>query len=282
MRALARHGHIVRALSRGQPSGLPAGVESAVWDPRDGHASEAALAGVDAVVHLAGENVAQRWTAHAKRRIRESRLEGTRALVAAMSRLPKPPAALISASAVGYYGSRGDETLTEMAGPGQDFLAEVCASWEREAAAAEPMGVRVARLRIGVVLDRQGGALARMLLPFRLGLGGRLGSGWQWMSWIHAVDLAEMFCFAAENPVSGPLNAVAPAPVQNGEFTRMLARALHRPAVFPVPAFALRAMFGEMSGVLLASQRAVPAAAEAAGFQFRFSRLDAALAELLR
>ena len=210
VRALAGHGHTVRVLSRREAPSLPSGVESAAWNPLGGQASEAALEGVDAVVHLAGENVAQSWTPAAKRSILESRVEGTRALVAAVSRLPKPPAALISASAVGYYGSRGDEILTESSTPGEDFLAGVCAVWEREAAAAEQFGVRVARLRIGVALDRHGGALARMLPPFRFGLGGRLGDRRQWMSWIHVKDLAELFCFAVENPVSGAVNAVAP------------------------------------------------------------------------
>jgi uncharacterized protein (TIGR01777 family) len=240
------------------------------------------LRDAEAVIHLAGEPVAQRWTAEAKRRIRESRIEGTRNLVQAMAKLPRAPQALICASAVGYYGSRGDETLTEQSAPGAGFLPEVCTAWESAAAGAEPLGIRVVSLRTGVVLARHGGALARMLPPFRMGVGGRLGSGRQWMSWIHLEDLCEMYCFAAEQPVRGALNGVAPQPVTNADFTRVLGSVLHRPAVFPVPPIALRLLFGEMSEVLLASQRILPKAAGEAGFRFRFSQLDAALADALR
>jgi uncharacterized protein (TIGR01777 family) len=207
---------------------------------------------------------------------------GTRNLVEALAALPRRPEALICASAIGYYGSRGDEVLTESSAPGSGFLPEVCVAWEREALAAEAFGIRVVRVRTGVVLDANGGALVRMLPPFRMGLGGRLGSGRQWMSWIHLEDLAALFQFAVESQVRGPLNAVAPNPVTNSDFTRELAHALRRPAVFPVPEFALKMLFGEMADVLLASQRVAPAAAEAAGFRFRFPQLAPALESLLR
>jgi uncharacterized protein (TIGR01777 family) len=260
---LRRSGHIVRVVSlRGaiQPD---------------------ALADVNAVVHLAGEPVAQRWTAAARERIVRSRVDGTRALVAAMR--GQPPQVLVSASAVGYYGSRGDEILTESAPAADDFLGKVAASWEGEAQAAEPLGVRVARLRIGVVLGPRGGALARMLPPFRMGVGGRLGSGHQWMSWVHIDDLIGLIAFLIkESTVRGVFNATSPFPVTNREFTRALAEAVHRPAILPVPAFALKWIFGEMSEVLLASQRALPDAAQRAGFVFQHPDIFAALAQLVR
>ena len=239
----------------------------------------AALAGSNAVVHLAGEPVAQRWTAAARDKILRSRVDGTRALVAAMR--AQPPQVLISASAVGYYGSRGDEILTESAPAADDFLGRVAKAWEEEAQAAEPLGVRVARLRIGMVLGKEGGALGRMLLPFRLGVGGRLGSGEQWMSWIHINDLVALIAFLMkESTVRGVFNATSPFPATNREFTRALAEAVHRPAIFPVPAFALKMMFGEMSEVLLASQRAIPDAAQRAGFVFQHPDIFAALAQI--
>lgn len=232
----------------------------------------------DAVVHLAGEPVAQRWTAAARERIRSSRVEGTRALVAALQL--KPPAVLIGASAIGYYGSRGEEILTEDSSPGSDFLGSLAVEWEREAQAAEEFGVRVVRLRIAMVLGRGGGALARMLPPFRLGLGGPIGGGRQWMSWIHREDLAALIRFALENPaVRGAVNAAAPNPVTNVEFTRELGRAVHRPAILPVPRLALKLLYGEMAEIIYASQRVIPQAALRAGFQFQFSNVRDALAE---
>ncbi len=281
LKVLGKAGHALHVLSRHAGTNLPPGVRLSVWDPAKGEPPAEALRDADAVVHLAGENVAQRWTAESKRRILESRVAGTRSLVEALRKLPRRPAALICASAVGYYGSRGDEVLTEASAPGTGFLPDVCMAWEREAQTAETLGMRVARIRIGVALDRRGGALARMLPPFHAGVGGRLGDGRQWMSWIHLEDLAELFRFAVENPVGGPVNAVAPEPLTNAGFTRELARALHRPAIFPMPKLALRLLFGEMSEVLLASQRALPQAAQAAGFLFRFSQLGPALADLL-
>jgi uncharacterized protein len=212
------------------------------------------LDGCRAVIHLAGEPVAQRWTASVRDRILASRVEGTRGLVQALSSLAQPPEVLISASAVGYYGSRGDEMLRESAAPADDFLARVCVEWEREALVAEKLGVRVVRLRIAMVLAREGGALQRMLLPFRLGTGGKIGDGAQWMSWIHIEDLISLIRFALVTPeLRGALNASAPNPVTNVEFTRVLSRALHRPAIFPVPRFALKLLYGEMAGMVFAT-----------------------------
>jgi uncharacterized protein len=237
------------------------------------------FAGCEAVIHLAGEPVAQRWTDAARERIRASRVEGTRTLIAALR--GAPPATLISASAIGYYGSRGDEILTESAAPAADFLGQVAVAWEREAQAAEEFGVRVVRLRIAAVLGRDGGALQKMLPPFRLGMGGRIGSGTQWMSWIHVEDLVSMIDFSLRTPLRGAVNASAPNPVTNAEFTRELARAIHRPAIFPVPLFALKLLFGEMAGIVSASQRVSPEAALGAGFRFRFPEVGAALRDLL-
>jgi uncharacterized protein len=236
--------------------------------------------GCDAIVNLAGEPVAQRWTPAVRESIRASRVDGTRKLVAVLR--PNPPSVLVNASAVGYYGSRGDEMLTESSPPAADFLARVAMDWEREAQEAEMFGVRVVRLRIAMVLGREGGALARMLLPFRLGIGGRIGDGRQWMSWIHLEDLVSLIAFALENSaVSGPVNASAPNPVRNAEFTKELARALHRPAIFPVPRLALKLLFGEMAEIIYASQRVLPEAALRAGFQFRFPEVSRALRESL-
>jgi uncharacterized protein (TIGR01777 family) len=281
LKSLAKAGHSLHVLSRHAGTNLPAGVRISTWDPLKGPPPAESLREADAIIHLAGEPVAQRWTAQAKRRIRESRVAGTRNLVEALVTLTQRPEALICAAAIGYYGSRGDEVLTESSAPGSGFLPEVCVAWEREAQAAEALGVRVVRVRMGLVLDAGGGALQRMLPPFRMGVGGRLGNGRQWMSWIHLEDLAALFQFAVESQVRGPLNGVAPNPVTNSDFTRELARALGRPAVFPVPGFALRLLFGEMADVLLDSQRVAPGAPEAAGFRFRFPQLAQALAGLL-
>jgi uncharacterized protein (TIGR01777 family) len=242
-----------------------------------------ALRPCDAVVHLAGEPIAQRWTPEAKRRIRESRVEGTRRLITGLSGLPSLPRVFVCSSAVGFYGSRSDEVLSETSPPGTDFLASLCVQWEQSAAEASSLGMRVVSLRTGMVLGPGGGALARMLLPFRLGLGGRLGSGRQWMSWIHLDDLLGLIEFAlGHEEVSGPLNATAPNPVTNREFTAALGRALHRPAFLPVPGFALRLLFGEMASVLLSSQRAIPRAALDGGFEFRHPELGPALQDVLR
>lgn len=280
MKALAADGHSLRVFSRHAGTNLPNGVGISTWDPVKGEPPSESLDGTDAVVHLAGEPVAQRWSDDVKRRIRDSRIIGTDNLVRAMSKVAAPPRVLVCASAIGYYGDRGDEVLTEESGPGTGFLADVCVAWEKAAQAAEAFGTRVARVRIGIVLDARGGALAKMLPPFRMGVGGRIGSGRQWMSWIHIEDLVGIFRFALAQQVSGAVNGVAPNPVRNAEFTRLLGAALHRPALLPVPALALKAVFGEMSEVLTASQRVVSKAAD--GVAFRFPRLDAALTELLR
>ena len=282
LKILAADGHSLQVLSRHAGTNLPPGVRLSVWDSARGQPPAESLQDVDAVVHLAGEPVAQRWTTQARQAIRESRVTGTRNLVEALAKLPRRPQVLVCASAVGYYGDRGDEILNESSPPGGDILAQLCVDWEKEAQAAEASGIRVVRVRTGLVLDARGGALPRMLPPFRMGLGGKLGSGQHWMSWIHLHDLAALFQFALANPVSGPMNGVAPNPVINAGFTRALAAAVHRPAIFPVPAFALRLIFGEMSQILLSSQRALPQAAERAGFHFRYPELAPALADVLK
>ena len=240
-----------------------------------------ALDGCDAVVNLAGEPIAQRWTDEARAKIRSSRVDGTRALVSAMR--AHRPQVLVSASAVGYYGSRGDTVLTEAEPHSNDFLGEVAAEWEKEAIGAEALGVRVARIRLGVVLGPNGGALKKMLTPFRLGIGGPIGGGKQWMSWIHRVDLIALILFLLqESTVRGAFNACSPHPVTNAEFTRALGEALHRPAVIPVPAFAVKALFGQMGQVVLDSQRAIPDAAIRAGFTFKYSDIYGALADVVQ
>ena len=238
------------------------------------------LAGVDAVVHLAGEPVSQRWSAEVREKIRSSRVEGTRKLVNAMR--ANPPKVLVSASAVGYYGSRGDEVLTEASAPADSFLADVCVEWEREALKAEEFGVRVVCLRNGVVLGKSGGALQKMIPPFKFGVGGRVGDGKQWTPWIHVDDAVGLVEFAISSPaLRGPANATAPHPVTNERLTRALASALHRPAIFPVPKFALDLLFGEMAQIVYASQRVIPEAALNAGYKFRFPELEPALLQIL-
>lgn len=224
---------------------LGAGVEVFGWDPEAGPPAPQCFAGVDTIFHLAGEPIAAgRWTDERKARILDSRVEGTRNLVNALESLDPRPAVLVSASAVGYYGDRGNEMLDENSFPGRDWLSAVCRGWETEAERAVPLGVRVVQARLGVVLGEGGGALAKMLPPFRMGLGGRLGSGRQWMPWVHVEDVVGLLLHAAQNPeIRGPMNATSPAPVTNLEFTRTLAGLLHRPAVFPVPKLALRLLF---------------------------------------
>jgi uncharacterized protein (TIGR01777 family) len=237
----------------------------------------------DAVVHLAGENVGSRWTESQKVRIRASRVTGTALLSRALAAATIPPRALIAASAVGYYGDRGDELLTEASPPGSGFLAEVCGEWESATEPAASGGLRVVNLRVGMVLSREGGALARMLTPFRLGLGGPIAGGRQYMSWITLDDLVRIIIFAlTENSLRGPVNAVTPNPVTNTQFARTLGNVLRRPAILPLPAEAVRLMFGEMGQeLLLASQRAQPARLTAAGFRFEFSDLEPALRHVL-
>ncbi len=259
------------------------GREALGWDPAAGPPAVDALAGAEVVFHLAGEPVANgRWTADRKLRIRESRVTGTRNLVAGLAAMKERPRVLVSASAVGYYGDRGDEVLDESSGPGGDFLAEVCGAWEREARAAEALGVRVVTVRIGLALAPGGGALSRMLTPFQLGAGGRLGNGRQWMSWAHIDDVVGILHHASQrDDLRGPVNAVSPRPVTNAEFTRALARAVHRPAFLPVPETALRLALGSMSEMVLGSQRVLPRVAERGGYSFRYPGLADALAAIL-
>lgn len=255
------------------------------WEPSSGPPPAAAFDGIDTIFHLAGDPVAEgRWNEKKKARIRDSRVIGTRNLVTTLRGLSEKPRTLVSASAVGYYGSRGDEEIDERSPPGSDFLAEVCIGWEREAVAARELGIRVVPIRVGIVLGEKGGALAKMLTPFYLGLGSPLGSGKQYMSWIHIDDLVEEMLFASrEHSVDGPLNGVAPHPVTNREFTKTLGRLLNRPTFMPaVPPLALKFLIGDFGEVLLDSQRAVPRAALAAGFKFQFSELEPALRDVSR
>lgn len=243
----------------------------------DSRGSLDAIAGADAVVNLAGEPVAQRWSADVRAKIRSSRVDGTRKIVDAMRE--NPPKVLVNASAVGFYGDRGDELLTESSAPANDFLGEICQEWEGEARKAEEFGVRVVCLRNGLVLGN-GGGLQKMLLPFKLGLGGKIGDGKQWMAWIHLDDVVGLIEFAIASNLRGAVNGTAPNPVTNAEFTRDLAGALHRPAIFPVPKFALHALYGDMAQIIYASQRAIPQAALNAGYEFRFPTLDRALLDI--
>ncbi|MGE5346157.1 MAG: TIGR01777 family oxidoreductase [Acidithiobacillales bacterium] len=279
---LREAGHEVVVLSRGRaPAALPPGIQVVPW-PEGASGWEAAVDGAGAVVNLAGESVSQRWTAAAKEEIERSRVEGTRRLVKAISAAATKPSVLVNASAVGYYGARGDEELTEDAPPGDDFLAQTCRKWEEAAAEAEVMGVRVVRIRIGLVLAADGGALAKMLPAFRVFAGGPAGRGAQWMSWIHRDDLVELFLFALESAAaSGPLNGTAPAPVRNRDFASALGRALRRPALVRAPAPALRLLFGEMATMVLEGQRALPSRPLALGFRFRFPELGEALRDVV-
>ena len=253
------------------------------WDPMREPLPAEALEGVDVIYHLAGESVAEgRWNAAQKAWIRDSRVIGTRNLVQGIKQVDHKPSVLVSASAVGYYGNRGDEELTEAASPADDFLAEVCVAWEREALAAEQLGVRTVTARTGIVLGAGGGALAKMLTPFKLGAGGPLGNGKQWMPWVHVADLARLYVHAADtSSINGPLNAVAPNPVRNSEFTKALGRQLHRPAFMPAPYLGLRLLFGEFAQVLFASQRVIPQVALETGFVFQYPDIASALREIL-
>lgn len=258
-------------------------IEAYSWNPESGPAPAEALRGVEAVFNLAGEPVFEgRWTDEKKRRIRDSRVAGTRNLVSAIAPLEIRPKVLVSASAVGYYGDRGDQELDETSTPGGDFLAQVCVDWEREAMVAEQLGIRVVCVRIGIVLAPGGGALATMLTPFRMGIGGRLGNGRQWMPWIHIKDMAGLMLHASRNEaIRGPMNAVAPRPVTNIDFTSALAHAVHRPAMLPMPRIALRLALGEVSDILLASARVLPRVAEHSGYVFEHPDLAGALDDVL-
>ena len=255
------------------------------WDPAREPAPAKALAGIDTVIHLAGDPVAEgRWTAAKKARLRESRIFGTRNLVQTLSTLSSKPKVLVSASAVGIYSDRGEEILDESAAPRDDFLGELCQAWEHEANQAGKLGIRVVTVRVGIVLGEKGGALAKMLPPFYFGLGAPLGSGRQYMPWIHIEDLVRLMIFAAEHDgVHGPVNGVGPNPVTNREFTKTLGKVLSRPTIFPpVPGFMLKVMFGEFGQILLHSQRVVPKKALDAGFEFQFKELEPALRDVLR
>lgn len=255
------------------------------WDPPSGEFDAAAAEGADALVHLAGASIGEgRWSEARKEVLRSSRVDATRHLLSALSRLNRPPKAVVSASAIGYYGDREDEELTEQSAPGSDFLAKLCVEWEAEAMRAKQFGARVVLPRFGLILSKRGGALPRMLLPFRLGLGGRLGSGKQWMSWIALDGVVEILKLALrDDRLHGPVNAVAPNPVRNTEFTAALAKTLHRPAIFPAPAFALRLALGEMAdALLLSSQRVKPTKLEGVGWRCAHPDLAAALAHVLR
>ena len=261
-----------------------AGPGTAFWDPAHGEIDRRAIEGVDAVVHLAGESIASgRWTATRKARIRGSRVDGTRLLAETLARLGRKPKVIVSGSAIGYYGSRGDESLDEQSASGSDFLAEVCREWEGSTRAASDAGIRVVHLRTGIVLSPDGGALGKMLLPFRMGFGGRIGDGGQHMSWIAIDDLLGAIVHALVNDqVQGPLNAVAPNPVTNQVFTRILGRVLSRPTFLPLPAFAARLALGEMAdALLLASQRVNPKQLLTTGYRFQFSELEPALRHVL-
>jgi uncharacterized protein (TIGR01777 family) len=283
---LVGKGHSLIVLTRSGSAADSPNRTSVPWQPGSPGAWEHVLAevldGVDGVINLAGAPIAdRRWSERQKQKLRSSRIETTRALVTAIGRTKKNPAFLLNASAVGYYGPRGDELVTEESGPGRDFLAGLCADWEEEAKKAEAHGVRVIRLRTGIVLGKGGGALSKMVLPFKLFIGGPLGTGRQWMPWIHIEDEIGMIRFLMENnDARGAINACAPNPVTMKEFCLTLGKVLHRPCWAPVPAFALRLLLGEMAEMLLTGQRAMPAAAERLGYRFRHPELLDALRTL--
>jgi uncharacterized protein len=258
-------------------------VEAHAWRLLDEPAPAAALSGRDAVIHLAGENVAQRWTDEARRAIQDSREIGTRNLVAGLRAAEPRPRALVSACGVNYYGPHGDEPVTEDTSPGDDYLARVCLAWEREALAARELGVRVVTLRTAVVLDSGGGALAKMLPFFRLGIGGPVAGGGQYLSWIHADDIVGLYLAALDDDSwEGGFNASAPEPATNRDFSRALGRALRRPAFAPVPGLAVRLLYGDMAQIVTEGQRAIPARAQERGYAFRHTDLEAALRDALR
>lgn len=284
VRALQARGDAVTVLSRDPDKARAAlgDVDAHAWRPREEPAPAAALSGRDAVVHLAGESVAQRWTDDARRAIHDSRERGTRNLVAGLAAAEQRPGVLVSASGVNYYGPRGDEPLTEDAPPGDDFLARVCIAWEREAAAARELGLRVATLRTAVVLDQNGGALSKMLPFFRLGIGGPVAGGRQYLPWIHAEDVVGLYLAALDGADwVGAANACAPEPATNRDFSRALGRALHRPALAPIPGFAVRLLYGDMAEIVTTGQRTVPMRALEHGYAFRHTDLDEALRDAL-
>ena len=275
-------GHTVYKLSRKAAKNA----DEIQWDAEKGfsESEQAKLEGFDAAVHLAGDSIADgSWTEEKKRKIRESRVVGTKTLVDAFRRVQNPPKIFISASAEGFYGRRGDEILTEESAKGEGFLAELCRAWETEAKKAEDFGARVVLPRIGIVLSKQGGALKEMLLPFKMGVGGVIGSGKQWMSWIALDDLIRIIHFALENEnLKGAVNATAPNPVTNEEFTKTLGEVIYRPTFIPIPAFAIKFIFGEKGEtLLLEGTRVLPKKLEEAGFKFKFPKLEDALKHAL-
>ena len=285
VKALASDGHTVCRLLRPQSKSTSDSKDGfdVAWNPATGELGGAGV-GPDAVVNLAGASIAGgRWTKDRKALLHSSRIDTTRALVKALAKMNARPRVLVSASAIGIYGDRGDEVLTEESKPGTDFLAGLAREWETEALKAEALGIRVVLARFGIILARHGGALAKMLLPFKLGAGGRLGSGKQWMSWIMLEDVVGIVKSMLENStVRGPVNVVAPGAVQNAEFTKVLAKALHRPAIFPAPAFALRLALGEMAdALLLSSQRVAPEKLEQLGYTFLYPAVSSALSAVL-
>ena len=280
IQALRADGHRVLRLVRGEPEGA----DDVRWDPVVGTIDSGRLEGVDAVVHLAGAGIGdRRWTAARKELILDSRVRSTELLAGALAALDRPPAVLVSASAIGAYGSRGDEPLTEASSRGTDFVAGVCERWEQSTQAAEAAGIRVVHVRSGIVLARGGGLLGRLLLPFRLGLGGRSGSGRQYLSWIAIDDEVGAIRHVLTSSVAGPVNLTAPRPVTNREFTAALGRAVHRPAVLPTPVWPLRLVYGPelVEHLLLGGQRVLPAALEQSGYRFAHSEIDGALGALL-
>jgi len=281
---LLRAGHnVCRLVRSGTATIRPSQGFDVNWNPATGELGGAAV-GADAVVNLAGASIADsRWTPQRKQLLRTSRTETTRALVTALAKMAARPRVLISASATGYYGNRGDETLTEDGPPGNDFLSGIAKDWETEAMKAEALGIRVVLARLGVLLARQGGALPKMMRPFQFGVGGKIASGRQWMSWITLDDTVAILSFMLENErIRGPLNVVSPQPITNAEFTKTLAAALHRPALFPVPAFALRLLLGEMAdALLLSSQRVLPAQLQRLNYPFLHPDLQSALQAVL-
>ena len=283
--ALARNGNTVCRLVRPQSKSPASGKDGfdVAWNPATGELGGAGV-GADAVVNLAGASIAEgRWTEERKELLRTSRIHTTRALVNALAKMSARPRVLVSASAIGIYGDRGDEPLTEESKAGTDFLAGLAQEWEAEARKAEALGIRVVVARFGIILANQGGALPKMMLPFKFGAGGKLGSGKQWMSWVTIEDVVAILKFAIENSsVRGAVNVVAPQALQNAEFTKVLAKSMHRPALFPAPAFALRLALGEMAdALLLSSQRVAPQALEKLGYRFQHADLASALKTLI-
>jgi hypothetical protein len=278
--ALSAEGWTVERLVRHAPAPSAAEIH---WDPAVGKIEESRLRGADAVIHLAGENIAGRWTEERRRRIHDSRVHGTLLLAGALARLEPPPRVLISASAIGYYGDRNSEVLTEDSAGGTGFLADTCQAWEAATQAARDAGIRVVNLRIGVVLSREGGMLRKVLRPYRLGLGGPVGSGRQWISWIALSDLVALICYLiTDTTISGPVNATAPNAVTNAEFSRTLAKVLHRPAFLRVPRWAVSLLFGEMGhATVLASTRVLPARLANTQFRFVYPELEPALRAVL-